>query len=272
VIKTIRIIRPTSPGMRRPGITRSPLFRPGDIDDSAAAGDIHPDIILLDHHVELDSNAQYTAFEGFRQIAQGLLQDVALAVKATIAHGSMESVLAFDDQTGKRVDIDVLGTDDEVLDRLGGRLRTATSAVTDRGTEATPTSDGSRGRGRPKLGVVAREVTLLPRHWEWLNSQPGGASVALRKLVDEARRANESVDRVRRSREATYAVMSAVAGDLPGFEEATRALFAGDSERFRTFMAEWPQDVSRYAARLSAASFGSTSGCEADAGPQTSGA
>lgn len=112
-----------------------------------------------------------------------------------------------------------------------------------------------RGPGRPKLGVVAREVTLLPRHWEWLNGQPGGASVALRKLVDEARRANDGKDRVRQAREAAYRFMSVMAGNERGFEEATRALFAGDRERFEEFVASWPADVRDHAKRLAAAAF-----------------
>ncbi len=106
------------------------------------------------------------------------------------------------------------------------------------------------GAGRPRLGVVAREVTLLPRHWQWLSSQPGGASVALRKLVDEARLANIGKDRVRQSQEAAYRFMSAMAGDAPGFEEAARALFAGDEHRFEQCISVWPEDVRDHAKRL----------------------
>jgi hypothetical protein len=100
------------------------------------------------------------------------------------------------------------------------------------------------------LGVVAREVTLLPRHWDWLNGQPGGASVALRKLVEEARRVNESKDRARRSHEAAYRFMSAMAGNLPGFEEATRALFANDPERLEGLIRVWPKDIRTHLVRL----------------------
>ena len=109
-----------------------------------------------------------------------------------------------------------------------------------------------RGPGRPKLGVVAREITLLPRHWDWLNTQPGGASVALRKLVEQARHASEGKDRIRQSQEATYRFMVAMAGDRPGFEEATRALFAGDSDRFDREIASWPIDVRDHARQLAA--------------------
>ena len=107
-----------------------------------------------------------------------------------------------------------------------------------------------RGRGRPKLGVVAREITLLPRHWDWLNSQPGGASVALRKLVEEARRGSGDRDRIRSAQEAAYHFMSAIAGNLPGFEEASRALFAYDRRRFGDLIAAWPEDVRDHVIKL----------------------
>ena len=107
-----------------------------------------------------------------------------------------------------------------------------------------------RGRGRPKLGVVAREVTLLPRHWEWLGAQPGGASVALRKLVDEARRANGDADRNRAARDAAYHFMSVMAGNLAGFEEASRALFADDRRRFVGLIAGWPDDIRDHVVKL----------------------
>jgi hypothetical protein len=98
--------------------------------------------------------------------------------------------------------------------------------------------------------VVAREVTLLPRHWDWLTSQAGGASVALRRLVDEARRTSGDRDRVRAAQEAAYHFMSAMAGNLPGFEEAARALFAYDRRRFADLIAEWPPDVRDHAVKL----------------------
>jgi len=114
----------------------------------------------------------------------------------------------------------------------------------------------ARTPGRPRLGVTAREVTLLPRHWEWLAAQPGGASVALRKLVEEASRANEAKDRIRQAQEATYRFMSAVAGNLPGYEEAVRALFAGQAEQFGVLTEAWPVDVRDHVRRLALRAFG----------------
>jgi hypothetical protein len=98
--------------------------------------------------------------------------------------------------------------------------------------------------------VVAREVTLLPRHWEWLATQRGGASAALRRLVEEARRANASRDRQRLAAERAYRFIHAMAGDLPGYEAATRALFAHDWTGFADRMSEWPADIREYALRL----------------------
>ena len=180
------------------------------------------------------------AFEGSRCIAHGGLAEVALAVKAAHDRGGHLPVLVFDATTSAPIEIDVRGTPADVLARL---------------TPVTVEPEARRGPGRPRLGVVAREVTLLPRHWEWLAAQPGGASVALRRLVEDARRANEGRDRVRVAREAAYRFMSAVAGDATGFEEATRALFAGDRARFETHIATWPADVRTHALSLAAATF-----------------
>lgn len=194
-----------------------------------------------------------TAFEGVRRIASGAFVDVALAVKQVTERGEQAPVLIFDDVTSQPVEFDLRGTADEVRERL---TREQTGApVSDESADPTDAS-APRGRGRPKLGVVAREVTLLPRHWDWLNSRPGGASVALRKLVDAARLSGEDTDRVRRAQEAAYRFMTALAGNLPGYEEATRALYAADAARFAASIAQWPGDVHEHAAKLASRAFG----------------
>src|SRR6516162_2772868 len=175
----------------------------------------------------------FTAFEGERRLASGSLAEVALAVKRVEGRTSAP-IAVFSDSTGRAVDLDLRGSDEDVVARLA----------------ETPAAETPRGRGRPRLGVVAREVTLLPRHWEWLNAQPGGASVALRKLVDEARRANGDRDRQRAARDAAYHFMSAKAGNLPHFEEASRALFADDRRRFVGQIASWPPDIRDHAVKL----------------------
>jgi hypothetical protein len=178
----------------------------------------------------------FTAFEGSRQLVSGPLHEVALAVKRAEQRSS-EAGAIFSDTTGRAIDLDLRGSDDEIV----ARLTPGPPAF----EEAPP-----RGRGRPKLGVVAREVTLLPRHWEWLTTQPGGASVTLRKLVEAARRANGDKDRSRAARDAAYHFMSAMAGNLPGFEEASRALFADERSRFAVLIAAWPDDIRDHIVRL----------------------
>ena len=191
-------------------------------------------------------DAFFTAFDGPRRIASGPLHAVALVVKHAIENRAAGPVLMFDDTTGRSVDIDTRGSDEEVVARLSERNPGKEHAAAER--EFPPS--GPRGRGRPKLGVVPREVTLLPRHWEWLAAQPGGASVALRKLVEEARRTHVQIDRRRQAQECAYQFMAAMAGDLPGFEQAARALFANDQQRLRELAAPWPADVREHALTL----------------------
>ncbi len=183
-----------------------------------------------------------TAFHGNRLLASGALVSVALAVKAVMEKETAATVLVFDDDTGKVIDLDLRGDENAVIARLGENNEAAAQEV--------PPLNERRGRGRPKLGVVSREVTLLPRQWDWLNAQPGGASQALRRLVDDARRAEGGRGRLRAAHETAYRFMAAMAGDLPGFEEASRALFAGDRERFDQHSSAWPSDVRAYASRL----------------------
>lgn len=188
-----------------------------------------------------DQTSCFTAFEGQRRIASGPLTDVALAVKHAGTR-TTAPIAIYSDETGRPIDLDLRGSDDEIAARL---RRTLPMETTEAGGTSKP-----RGRGRPKLGVVAREVTLLPRHWEWLSAQPGGASVALRKLVDEARRANSDRDRSRAARDAAYHFMSAMAGDLANFEEAARALFANDQRRLAALIAGWPDDIRDHIVKL----------------------
>ncbi len=188
----------------------------------------------------------HAAFLGGRLLAAGPLVAVALAVKAAGADAA--GALVFDDLTGRVVDLDLRGTEADIRARLPAPTPDPRPAPTPESPDGEP--DGPRGRGRPKLGVVAREVTLLPRHWDWLGAQPGGASVVLRRLVEEARRRDEGGNRVRERREAAYRFLSAVAGDYPGFEDAARALFAGDRAGLERRMAAWPPDVRDHALRL----------------------
>jgi hypothetical protein len=185
------------------------------------------------------------AFEGDHSIASGELRDVISAAKATLDRRNDASILVFDGSTGAPIDIDFRGSIADVLARLPDTA----------GASAAAEQPAPRGPGRPKLGVVAREVTLLPRHWEWLAQQSGGASVALRKLVDEARRTGEDGNRVRQAQEAAYRFMSVMAGNKPHYEDAIRALFAGNPAAFDKLIAGWPADVRGHASRLAERAF-----------------
>jgi hypothetical protein len=186
-----------------------------------------------------------TAFTGTQCIASGGLHAVVGAIKSLIDQGEQAHILIFDDATSEPVEVDFRGSLAAVLARLPAPVAPVAGE-----------EEVARSPGRPKLGVVAREVTLLPRHWEWLGAQPGGASVALRKLVEAASRANETKDRIRRAQEAAYRFMSAMAGNQPGYEEAVRALFADMPEQFGAQTESWPADVRDHARMLALRVFG----------------
>jgi hypothetical protein len=194
------------------------------------------------------------AFQGERLVGEGSPEQVIPEIRAAESAHNATSVVVFDASTSEFLGIDLRGSVDEVI----ARTKAASSAGAGE-TTAGPTTDDAadqpRGPGRPRLGVVAREVTLLPRHWDWLTVQPGGASAALRRLVDQARSANSGRDRVRRAQESAYRFMSTMLGDATGFEEATRALFAGDRDRFTTHSELWPPDLRTHARRLATEAF-----------------
>lgn len=169
----------------------------------------------------------YIGFAGSRQVVGGTLDQILPALHARFAHGSAESLLLFEVETGRQVELDLRGSLEEVMERYA------------------PTAP--RGPGRPKLGVISREVSLLPRHWDWLEAQPSGASAALRRLVEEAIKHEPGAERARRIRAALSHFLSAMAGDRPHYEEACRALFAGQTEQFAALVARWPRDIREHA-------------------------
>ncbi len=161
----------------------------------------------------------FAAFRGFDHIASGSLAEVYAVCR------DMGDALIYDEQTGRVVDID----------------------------PRFPPDSGERGPGRPKLGVAAREVTLLPRHWDWLAAQPGGASATLRRLVEDASKRPGAMRPA--ARQAAYRFATAIAGDAPGYEEAMRALFAGHKDEFAAVIEAWPRDVRRQLEKMTAAAF-----------------
>ena len=169
------------------------------------------------------SSQQWIAFAGHERLKQGQPAVVARAVKQYDTSHPNIMVGVFDAVTGKCVDIDLTGSEDDVVERLS--------------------TSHKRGRGRPKLGVVSREISLLPRHWTWLSTQRGGASATLRRLVDQARKADSIGDKAQQAIDRTHQFVWNIGGDLPGFEEATRALFRMDLDAFDDAIADWPPDV-----------------------------
>ncbi|MES5484591.1 DUF2239 family protein [Bradyrhizobium sp. INPA03-11B] len=187
-------------------------------------------------------NPAYVAFENEHRIAAGDLPEVARTAKQLLDQRKDAAILVFNGRTSALVDIDFRGSVDDVLARLPKPARPL--------DEEPAVPAAPRGPGRPKLGVVAREITLLPRHWDWLAQQKGGASVAIRKLVDEARRSSGDKDRTRAAQDAAYRFMTTMAGNRPHYEEAIRALFAHDRRRFAALIADWPADIRDHAIAL----------------------
>lgn len=181
----------------------------------------------------MESERRFTGFAGDVRVGSGGIREVLLRIKECFDRGEMKPLLIFEDQTGQQIDFDLSGTAEEVLERLSWHPVVGHA------------SQGKTGPGRPKLGVVSREVSLLPRHWEWLEQQPAGISGTLRKLVEEARKSQPSI-----SREAVGKFMWAVAGNLPNFEEASRAFYARDKGRFEALIKDWPKDIQLHLAYL----------------------
>lgn len=190
----------------------------------------------------MENSNNYCAFLGSDMLFQGDLNEVVLKTKKKLGSSPNSEIHIFSDATGKILDFNFQGTDKDVLKRL----------------EVYTTADSPKepsGPGRPKLGVMSREVTLLPRHWEWLATQSGGASSTLRKLVEDHMKKSSGQHTVKQAQERTYKFMSALAGDLPGYEEALRALYKKDEELFNSHMKTWPKDVRHYAIKLAKYAF-----------------
>ena len=180
---------------------------------------------------------RYIAFHDGRRIAEGTEAEIGLL------RGSAATVLVFDAETSEQIELPAPAA--------AAQFVTSHAALPDGASAVTQTVRP----GRPKLGVIPREVTLLPHDWDWLNAQPGGASVTLRKLVLKARRANEGTDRLRHAQVVCYRFIHAIAGNEIGFEEATRALFASRADRFTECTETWPTDVRAHARLLAQAAF-----------------
>jgi hypothetical protein len=176
----------------------------------------------------MDEQRTYTAFVGETRVASGTVEAVLAVLKERFEEDAGTLFLVFEDESGRQVDFDLRGSLEEVIARV------------------LPVAPARTGPGRPKLGVVSREVSLLPRHWEWLEQQAGGASAVLRRLVEQARKLEPGEQRARIAREALGRFLTAMAGNLPGYEEANRALYSGNWDGLALRIADWPKDIRTY--------------------------
>ena len=183
--------------------------------------------------MKADNSNSYTAFDGSVLLFRGGLKEVVLNIKEHLGRSENSSVLIFSDLTGKTMDFSFHGSKQDILKRL------------EKYTFTEEPKEPS-GPGRPKLGVVSREISLLPRHWEWLATQSGGASATIRLLVEEARKKSSNISSIKQMQERAYQIMSVLAGDLQGYEEALRALYKKDSKVFFTHVKRWPIDIQKY--------------------------
>ncbi len=183
----------------------------------------------------------FSAFDGHQLLFKGAFSEVVLKIKKRIGKDSNSSILIFSDATGKTMDFNFQGTEKDILKRLE--------------VFVTEKSQPLEGPGRPRLGVVSREISLLPRHWEWLASQPGGASATLRKFVDAEMRKSSDGPSVQQAQERAYKFMNVMAGDLEGYEDALRALYRKDKKQFTASIKNWAPDVKTYVVELASPVF-----------------
>ena len=175
------------------------------------------------------NSSRFAAFVEHERLCRGSLGEVALACFHYLQRDTTGRLAVYDEQDGRVVDLDLSGTEDDVRDRFD---------------ETIASGSDTKKRGRPKLGVTSREVSLLPRHWDWLSRQRGGASAAIRRLIESERRRNPGQEIRRDCIERTHRFLWDIASNLPEFEEATRALFQDDIETFRQRIQDWPRDIS----------------------------
>lgn len=166
---------------------------------------------------------RYTAFRGDTRIITDSLFNVALALQKQ----SEMNVLVFNDQTGQQIDLDLSGSEDDLKQRY---------------TEV----EYVKKVGRPKLGVISREITLQQKHWNWLDQQSSSASAVIRKLIDKELNDPSSESNIMLAKQAIDHFMLAMLGNMPNYEEATRALYQGNKSHFLALIHNYPKDLKVY--------------------------
>ncbi len=173
-----------------------------------------------------EKSRSFSVFLGVRLLTHGSLREILPVLKSRFNADPGEVILVFERESGRQVDFDLRGSLEDVLER-----------------EAP---EPARRPGRPRLGVICREVSLLPKHWSWLEAQPSGISGVLRRLVDEAAKHEPDRQRARQAQTALSRFLTAMAGNLPHYEGASRALFANDLTKFEALVKKWPKDIRDY--------------------------
>ena len=173
---------------------------------------------------------KYSAIQDQNLIVMGELPVVLKEIKLFLDQGGCEPVLIFDHTDGRQWDFNFQGTLEEVLSRA-----------------IVPEDDNCNkpGPGRPRLGIVSREVTLLPRHWDWLEQQPGKASGTLRRLVEDAMKHPSDDFIIRQKQEALGRIISSVGGNLIGFEDFLRILHRKEWNKVEEVIKEWPLGIKK---------------------------
>lgn len=182
----------------------------------------------------------YAAFKKEKLIAEGDLKKVILKTKRELMRSPESAILIFSNETGKTMDFNFQGSENEVLSRLEVFLEPK--------IEIDPKE---KKVGRPSLGVISREVSLLPKHWEWLACQSGGASAEIRRLVEKAMKQTQAASTVKMAQEKTFRFLNTIAGNFPNFEEAIRSLYRRDLNAFEQIIKFWPVDIKDHALHLS---------------------
>ncbi|MGH1469812.1 MAG: DUF2239 family protein [Cellvibrionaceae bacterium] len=200
--------------------------------------------------MDLSSDRPAIAFYQNQRIASGGLQFVANEVKQSLKNEA-DNANILDSTTGETIEIDFRGS----LEAVAKQFTAPSQGNNNLAADESKKTETAPKRGRPRLGVVAREITLLPRHWDWLKAQQGGASVALRKLVEQARKENESKDNLKKAQDYLYRFLTTLTAHYPEYEEALRALFAGDAEEFEQQIASWPNDIILHIKKMAVPAF-----------------
>ncbi len=175
----------------------------------------------------MNESERYSSFIGDRHLFTGDLKGMLSQTHAYISRHGEEGLLIFDNFSGRQIDYNFRVSLEELL-----------------GKELPPTP--KKGPGRPRLGVVCGEISLLPRHWDWLQRQRQSASATIRRLIEAAMKEASPEEKTREAIDAAGKFLWTMAGNLSDFEEASRALYAQKWHILDAITAAWPEDIAKH--------------------------